>query len=341
MALMNRYWHSYVQVCVTGGSMAHLIANEVEEILQSRETESPIFQSCLRVYTLAHELYPGKFRPTLTHALIRLLSEHSLLCMCFTQNIDTLERRAGVPLDKIVEAHGSFATERCIKCRTPFDDAKMKEMVLNLSPRIIQRETDLLIVIGTSLTVHPFASLAFLCPDECPRALINIFGSRDDDVVLLGKCDEVIEELCEELGWEEELLKLWEETARSTDAGAGVAASASESQDEEEEEAEEATTPTQEQSAAGKGTSGGDEKKLEDEVAKLAEKIQKEMDLRRASVEPEKYVPPPLYSNGRYSTLETFRVEIGSLGVCCGFQISHWRRKGGGEISIIGLRAGV
>ncbi|KIK51061.1 hypothetical protein GYMLUDRAFT_252406 [Collybiopsis luxurians FD-317 M1] len=170
------------------------------------------------------------------------------------------------------------------------------------SPKIIQRETDLLIVIGTSLTVHPFASLALLCPDECPRALINIdlvgdFGSRDDDVVLLGKCDEVIEELCEELGWKEELMKLWEETARSTDAGAAAAASASESQDEEEEEAEEATTPTQEKSAAGKGASGGDEKKLEDEVAKLAEKIQKEMDLRRASVEPEENVPPPSSDN--------------------------------------------
>lgn len=53
--------------------------------------------------------------------------------MCFTQNIDTLERRAGVPENKIVEAHGSFATQRCIKCHRPFDDAKIKEMVLNFS----------------------------------------------------------------------------------------------------------------------------------------------------------------------------------------------------------------
>ena len=83
----------------------------------------------LKVYTLAHELYPGKFRPTLTHSFVRLLAEQSLLHTCFTQNIDTLERRAGVPNDKVIEAHGSFATQRCIDCKRPFDDKKMKEHI--------------------------------------------------------------------------------------------------------------------------------------------------------------------------------------------------------------------
>ncbi|KAJ3794750.1 NAD-dependent deacetylase sirtuin-2 [Lentinula aff. detonsa] len=242
-------------------------------------------------YTLAHELYPGKFRPTLTHAFIRLLSEHSLLSMCFTQNIDTLERRAGVPYDKIIEAHGSFATQRCIKCQTPFDDDKIKDMVVNFADRkvvprcekkgckglvkpdivffgeslpqsfskapSIIRSADLLIVIGTSLTVYPFAS--------CPRVLINIdsvgdIGSRPDDVVLLGKCDEVIRELCEDLGWEEELMKLWEETAGSTDNSAADAGP---------------TTATLPGSKPGRMEG----EKLEEEVAKLAEKIRKEMEL--------------------------------------------------------------
>ncbi|KAF5384598.1 hypothetical protein D9757_007457 [Collybiopsis confluens] len=276
-------------------------------------------------YTLAHELYPGKFRPTLTHAFIRLLSERSLLRMCFTQNIDTLERRAGVPANKIIEAHGSFATQRCIKCKTPFDDTKMKEMVSRFSedkvvpkcekkgckglvkpdivffgealpsafgqaPRIIKTDTDLLIVIGTSLTVHPFASLAYICPDNVPRVLINIelvgdFGSGDEDVILLGKCDEVIQELCEELGWEEELLKLWEETAKSTDAGAATAATESKAK---AMTVQEGSKPVQDKEVTFEGANNN----LEDEVAKLAEKIQKQMDLQRASVEPEEYVPP-------------------------------------------------
>jgi len=68
-------------------------------------------------YTLAQSLYPGTFQPTLTHAFIRLLQEKDMLLRCFTQNIDTLERMAGVHPDNIVEAHGSFANSRCIDCR--------------------------------------------------------------------------------------------------------------------------------------------------------------------------------------------------------------------------------
>lgn len=34
--------------------------------------------------------------------------------------------------DKIVEAHGSFATQRCIECKAPYDDAKMKEVVMKM-----------------------------------------------------------------------------------------------------------------------------------------------------------------------------------------------------------------
>ncbi|KAJ3510023.1 hypothetical protein NLJ89_g4905 [Agrocybe chaxingu] len=82
------------------------------------------------------------------------------------------------------------------------------------------RTADLLIVMGTSLTVHPFASLAQMVNKTCPRVLINLdhvgdFGARTDDVILLGKCDDVVQKLCKELGWEKELLALWDETEAS------------------------------------------------------------------------------------------------------------------------------
>lgn len=74
---------------------------------------------------------------------------------------------------------------------------------------------------GTSLTVHPFASLTQLVPEGCPRVLINIdragdIGTRADDVLLLGKADEVVRELCEALGedWVEELDAMWKETEK-------------------------------------------------------------------------------------------------------------------------------
>ena len=68
-------------------------------------------------YTLAQGLYPGTYKPTLTHTFMRLLQDKGILLRCFTQNIDTLERMAGVTEDNIVEAHGSFATAGCIDCR--------------------------------------------------------------------------------------------------------------------------------------------------------------------------------------------------------------------------------
>jgi NAD+-dependent protein deacetylase SIR2 len=43
--------------------------------------------------------------------------------------VDTLERRAGIPEDRIVEAHGSFATQRCINCKTEFDNEEMRQHI--------------------------------------------------------------------------------------------------------------------------------------------------------------------------------------------------------------------
>jgi NAD+-dependent protein deacetylase SIR2 len=83
-------------------------------------------------------------------------------------------------------------------------------------------DADLLIVMGTSLTVHPFASLVNMVEGQCPRVLINLdkvggMGSGKNDLVLLGKCDDIIRDLAKELGWEEELDKEWVATAESLD----------------------------------------------------------------------------------------------------------------------------
>ena len=60
---------------------------------------------------------------------MRLLSDHKLLHTCFTQNIDTLERQAGIPTDKLVEANGSFASQHCIDCKKEYDSVRMRETV--------------------------------------------------------------------------------------------------------------------------------------------------------------------------------------------------------------------
>ncbi|KAI0397664.1 NAD-dependent deacetylase sirtuin-2 [Xylariaceae sp. FL0594] len=198
----------------------------------------------LPFYILAKELYPANFQPTVSHAFVSLLAKKGLLRKLFTQNIDTLERKAGVPEELIVEAHGSFATQRCIDCRTPFPDADMRQCVEEgnvafcirpecggfVKPDIVffgeglpysffenmtvPMEADLVIVIGTSLTVYPFAKLPRLAQYGVPRVLFNMdpvgdFGERGDDVLCLGSCDAGIRKLADELGWGDELEKLW------------------------------------------------------------------------------------------------------------------------------------
>lgn len=198
-------------------------------------------------YELAHELYPGKFRPTITHSFISLLQKKGMLLKAFTQNIDCLEREAGVLDENIVEAHGSFATQRCIECHTEYPKAKMLEAVEARNvphctrskcnglvkpdivffgealPESFHRNrslpamADLAIVMGTSLTVQPFASLPSFVREETPRVLINLdrvggLGSRPDDVLLLEDCDAGVRRFADALGWREELEAHWEAT---------------------------------------------------------------------------------------------------------------------------------
>lgn len=226
---------------------------------------------------LARELYPGKFHPTVSHVFIALLAAKGLLFHLFTQNIDCLERRAGVPDDLIVEAHGSFATQRCVECREPYPDDKMLEHVRAgevprcercgglVKPDIVffgeqlpdvfrarqhyPTQADMVLILGTSLTVHPFASLPETVREEAPRVLFNLervggIGSRADDVVELGDCDAGIRKLADALGWRDELEEAWRRIVG-------------------DEEAERQLQGAKQRAAA-----------LEDEVDKLAEEVE-------------------------------------------------------------------
>lgn len=71
-------------------------------------------------------------------------------------------------------------------------------------------QADLAIVAGTSLTVYPFASLPEDVSDSCPRLLFNSetvgeIGTRENDVLALGDCDEEVRKFAELCGWGEEL----------------------------------------------------------------------------------------------------------------------------------------
>lgn len=66
-------------------------------------------------YRFAREIFPGQFRPSASHRFIRLLERRGRLLRNYTQNIDTLERVAGI--ERVIECHGSFATASCTRCQ--------------------------------------------------------------------------------------------------------------------------------------------------------------------------------------------------------------------------------
>ncbi|QKX58424.1 uncharacterized protein TRUGW13939_05546 [Talaromyces rugulosus] len=186
------------------------------------------------------------FRPTITHAFIALLQRMGVLEMVFTQNIDGLERAAGIPDEKVMAVHGQFGTQRCILCKTAWSTERFEGVVKSgrvprcdnadcngpikpdtvmfgepLSPKYdesadILKIADLVLVIGTSLKVHPVASLPSLAAPSVPRVLINReaagdLGSRPDDVLLLSDCDKTVRVMADSLGWRKELEDIWKE----------------------------------------------------------------------------------------------------------------------------------
>ncbi|XP_064635351.1 NAD-dependent protein deacetylase sirtuin-3-like isoform X2 [Lineus longissimus] len=225
-------------------------------------------------FTLAKELYPsGKYKPNYIHYFCRMLHEKGLLLRMYTQNIDGFERLAGIPPSKLVEAHGTFATATCTGCRKTYPGEEIKEDIFNnkvpycrnrrscpgvIKPDIIffgedlpRRfwyylrdfpQADLLIVMGTSLEVEPFAGIVDCTRFNTPRVLLNMKAvgpfknkKRSNDVVVQGDLLESVQRFANILGWKREMndlifnenQKVPESALRSAEADAPVTKSGS------------------------------------------------------------------------------------------------------------------
>jgi len=183
-------------------------------------------------YLLSKELFGQKVNPVITHHFIKLLADEGLLHLNFTQNIDGLEVDAGVDPKHMVEAHGHNRSARCIVCQK---EADMKEYMKHvgdqkiykcecsglIKPDIVffgedlpmrffenvneMREADLVIVMGTSLMVMPFASLVGMVPKDVPLVYINRENTqikRDNFLFMKGDIDGQVKDLIKDIGWE-------------------------------------------------------------------------------------------------------------------------------------------
>lgn len=204
-------------------------------------------------FSLAKALYPGGHRPNYIHYFIRMLHHKGLLLRMYTQNIDGLEKLCGIPDDKLVEAHGSFSTASCHLCYTPYPSEEAKRAIISgniptcsfcsatVKPDVVffgedlpQKyflhtqdfpKADLLIIMGTSLQIEPFASLVNTVRSTVPRLLLNRHAVgpfertplRRGDHVELGDLADTVKKFAAMLGWNSEI----EELMRSQETPVG------------------------------------------------------------------------------------------------------------------------
>ncbi|CAH8586921.1 unnamed protein product [Schistosoma turkestanicum] len=229
-------------------------------------------------FEIARRLYRPEAKPTFAHYFIKLLHDKGLLLRHYTQNVDSLERLSGLPEEKLVEAHGTFHTGHCINCNRQYDfEFMLNDILAKKVPKCLECQNvvkpdvvlfgesmpeiffrnlssdlnncDLLIIMGTSLTVLPFCAMIHRVGNDVPRLYINReyndgstesalssfimrfmvagfkqnymkWGRSDNkrDVFWSGNADDGVTKLSELLGWKAELLKLKRETDSRLDA---------------------------------------------------------------------------------------------------------------------------
>lgn len=179
-----------------------------------------------KFWTMGKELAETilKANPNAAHISLARLEEQGKLNGVITLNIDNLHQSAGNK--KVIELHGNYLKAHCIECKSEFFGKKVHESVAQgeIPPKCekcggilkseailfgeplpeepmaeaveLCRTTDLMIVIGTSLTVYPAAYLPQLAKNAGAKIiLINIEGSNKDevaDIVLRGRARDIL-----------------------------------------------------------------------------------------------------------------------------------------------------
>jgi len=167
--------------------------------------------------------------PTLTHRFLADLESEGKLRSVVTQNIDSLHQKAGT--ENVISIHGDYWTSHCLSCGTEFTLEYMERAVIDeevphcpcsglIKPDVvffgepvhgIERasaavsESDLLLVLGSSLNIYPAAFLPEMAGGEIlvvnqgevglPPAEHRFFVDADLDQYF-GEVSVVLEKTC-------------------------------------------------------------------------------------------------------------------------------------------------
>ncbi|MHA2395590.1 MAG: SIR2 family NAD-dependent protein deacylase [Candidatus Thorarchaeota archaeon] len=183
-------------------------------------------QNPTKFWTMGRELAETilKAEPNSAHDGLAKLEADGKLIGVITLNIDNLHQAAGN--EHVVELHGNYLRAHCIECNAEYVGEKVHQSVVNgeIPPKCEKcsgvlkseailfgeqlpeaamseatdmcRDTDLMLVIGTSLSIYPAAFLPQLAKNSGAKViLVNLEGVNRDsvaDIVLRGRATEVI-----------------------------------------------------------------------------------------------------------------------------------------------------
>ncbi|MBD3307538.1 NAD-dependent protein deacylase [candidate division KSB3 bacterium] len=178
------------------------------------------------------KLYHGVVtaKPNPAHTALVALFEMGLLEAVITQNIDNLHQKAGLPADRVIELHGNTLRVRCMSCGqiTSIHEAQQRIEAGDLAPECacggylkpdtisfgqampveqvsqaveLARTCNFLMVVGSTLVVHPAASI----PDYARQqgaflAIVNLSETPYDgvcDILIRGKAGEILPQIVE------------------------------------------------------------------------------------------------------------------------------------------------
>lgn len=184
-----------------------------------------------KFWTMGRELAETiiKAKPNSAHLALAQLEEQGKLTGVITLNIDNLHQSAGNK--KVIELHGNYLSAHCIECNSEYFGKKVHESVAQgeIPPKCekcggilkseailfgeplpevpmakaveLCRNTELMIVIGSSLTIYPAAFLPQLARNAGAKIiLINLEGTNKDgvaDVVLQGRATDILPAITE------------------------------------------------------------------------------------------------------------------------------------------------
>ncbi len=173
--------------------------------------------------------------PNPAHIALATLENLGKLKAVITQNIDFLHQRAGN--SRVLELHGTGETASCLSCQKQFDRVMVEELLKKvqvprcpdceglIKPNVVLfseplpanvfeeakqelLESDLLIVIGTSLSVFPAAALPSLVSfNNTPVIIINEEPTSLDSsasIVINGKSGEIFPQIIKVMNTDEE-----------------------------------------------------------------------------------------------------------------------------------------